>query len=140
MLSYGNTSICRIDIFFRNLHDKIKKIFSPLLFLSKSVSISFIYFYFVIHCRVRLIKTCHIFHIISNLQLGYCLPEDDVSRILTSNRLKCCMMHCGNAGCCHWFAVWWSAYILFNERTFRRDFQIQNVMCMFMDKYFFPDY
>jgi len=59
--------------------------------------------------------------------------SDDVSSILNSNFLKCCILHCGYADWCHRYAIWWSAYILFNEWTFWQDFKIHNMMCVFMD-------
>ena len=39
---------------------------------------------------------------------------------------------------CHRCTIWWSACLLFNEKTFRQDFKIHNVMCIFMDKHFSP--
>ena len=93
---------------------------------------------------VHLVRTCILlsfFHIIGNLQLRlFTYLEDNCFSILNSNQLKCCIMHCGDADWCHRCAIWWSAYILFNERTSRLNFKIHNVLCVFMDKYFFLDY
>ena len=46
-----------------------------------------------------------------------------VSNVMMKNRFKYwnqltyCIMHCGNAGWCEWFTIWWSAYVHFNENS-----------------------
>ena len=65
--------------------------------------------------------------IITKLQLQYFLTlktiiSGDVSLIINSNQLMCCIMWCGGVGWCCWCAAWWSIHILSNEKTLRRNF------------------
>ena len=72
------------------------------------------------------------FSLISNLPTKViCLTEDNCFGPFSIQVLYHTLWRC---------TVWWSAYVLFNERTRRSDFKIHNVMCVFMDKYFLPDY
>ena len=60
----------------------------------------------------------------------------NVSPILNSNRLKFCIMHCGNADWCYGLVI---CIHTFNVKTFRWDFKIYNVMCVFMNFEVLPE-
>ena len=42
------------------------------------------------------------------------------------HEMKCSILHCGDADWCHRCIFWWSAYVLFNDWTNRREFKIHN--------------
>ena len=87
------------------VHQKEYTLFVP-IFIHILISVGLCIFKIsgiVMKYRYELMKLCHIFHIISNLQLGLfsylkTIVSGNVLLVITSNQLKCCIMHCSNAG------------------------------------------